>query len=104
MLATPESASVAANETLTGPPYQPLEHVVPPQATEEVGAWVSFLITCATVFTVTPLVGSQSRRALNSVGLIAGAGVSPPQLSQMRWKKKITQPGFGEASACACWM
>ena len=31
-------------DTLTGPPYQPLEHALPPQAIEEVGAVVSIWI------------------------------------------------------------
>ena len=46
MLATPDPASLADSETLTGPPYQPLEQAPPSQAIEEVGAVVSIWIVC----------------------------------------------------------
>src|ERR671931_211899 len=46
MLATPDPASLADSETLTGPPYQPLEQAPPPQAIDEVGGVVSIWIAC----------------------------------------------------------
>src|SRR5215207_4602912 len=95
-MATPAvPVSVADSVMLTGPPYQPVEQAAPPQAIDVLGACVSFLTTCATVLTTVPLPArgrSQSRNAWNSDGLIEGAGSSPPQLSQMRWKTKLTQP------------
>src|SRR5919198_299739 len=94
--------SVADSETVTGLVYQPADHDTPPQAMDVLGACVSFLITWATVFTTVPLVArgwSQSRNALNSAGLIDGAGLSAPQLSHSLWKKKITHPPL----LSACW-
>ena len=87
---------------VTDPPYAVLEQAVPPHLIDETGACVSPLITCATVLTWAPLDAgcSQSRNALNSLGLIDGAGLSPPHLSQMRWKTKITQPPPPVSACC----
>jgi hypothetical protein len=93
---------VADNETLTELGYLLFEQATPLQLMDEVGAWLSFLITCATVLTTVPLAArgcSQSRNALNSGGLIEGAPLSPPQLSHKRWKTRITHPP-PELSAC----